>query len=215
MTDAAKPDPIPDSYRRVTPCLVVRGAAKALEFYGEVFGASERMRFPGPDGTVAHAEIQIGDSVVIVEDEDRQRGTTAPPAGGLPGTPVFQFIYVQDVDATVARAVERGATVQRAAQDQFYGDRDALLDHRQPRGGRQPGPSSWKIRSTTGISSPQPRTPTAIASLATSIQRWIGPRSCETLNMNGRPPSACGSVPLIMRQPTKSTESGVEPAVPC
>ncbi len=127
MTDAAKPDPIPDSYRRVTPCLVVRGAAKALEFYGEVFGASERMRFPGPDGTVAHAEIQIGDSVVIVEDEDRQRGTTAPPAGGLPGTPVFQFIYVQDVDATVARAVERGATVQRAAQDQFYGDRDAFI----------------------------------------------------------------------------------------
>ena len=74
MTDAAKPDPIPDSYRRVTPCLVVRGAAKALEFYGEVFGASERMRFPGPDDTVAHAEIQIGDSVVIVEDEDRQPG---------------------------------------------------------------------------------------------------------------------------------------------
>src|SRR5213082_3234037 len=86
MTDAAKPDPIPDSYRRVTPCLVVRGAAKALEFYGEVFGASERMRFPGPDGTVAHAEIQIGDSVVIVEDENAQRGTTTPPAGGLPGT---------------------------------------------------------------------------------------------------------------------------------
>ncbi len=127
MTEAAKPNPIPDSYRRVTPCLVVRGAAKALEFYAEVFGAAERMRFPGPGGTVAHAEIQIGDSVVIVEDEDPQRGTTGPPAGGLPGTPAFQFIYVADVDATVARAAELGATVRRAPQDQFYGDRDGFI----------------------------------------------------------------------------------------
>jgi PhnB protein len=127
MTGAAKPNPIPDSYRRVTPCLVVRGATKALDFYAEVFGASERMRFPGPDGSVAHAEIQIGDSVVIVEDEDPRRGTTAPPAGGLPGTPVFQFIYVQDVDIVVARAVERGATLHRAPEDQFYGDRDAFI----------------------------------------------------------------------------------------
>jgi PhnB protein len=127
MTDANKPNPIPDSYRRVTPCLIVRGAAKALEFYAEVFGASERMRFPGPDGSVAHAEIQIGDSVVIVEDEDPQRGTTAPPPDGLPGTPVFQFVYVPDVDATVARAVQLGATMHRAPQDQFYGDRDAFI----------------------------------------------------------------------------------------
>lgn len=127
MTAAATPDPIPDTYRRVTPCLVVSGAAKALDFYGDVFGATERMRFPGPDGSVAHAEIQIGDAVVIVEDEDPQRGTKAPPAGGLPGPPVFQFIYVEDVDAVVARAVERGATLQRAPEDQFYGDRDAFI----------------------------------------------------------------------------------------
>jgi PhnB protein len=123
----AKPDPIPDAYRRITPCLVVAGAAKALEFYADVFGATERMRFPGPGGVIAHAEIQIGDSVVIVEDEDPQRGTTAPPAGGLPGTPVFQFIYVEDVDAVVARAVELGATLVRAPQDQFYGDRDGFI----------------------------------------------------------------------------------------
>jgi PhnB protein len=91
MTTAAKPNPIPATYRRVTPCLIVQGAAKALDFYAEVFGATERMRFPGPDGTVAHAEIQIGDSVVIVEDEDPQRGTTAPTGrwpSRHPGRPV-------------------------------------------------------------------------------------------------------------------------------
>lgn len=127
MTAAAKPNPIPADYRRVTPCLVVDGAAKALEFYAEVFGATERMRFPGPGDTVAHAEIEIGDSVLIVEDVDPPRGTKAPPAGGLEGTPVFQFVYVDDVDAVVARAAELGATVQRAPEDQFYGDRDGYI----------------------------------------------------------------------------------------
>jgi PhnB protein len=127
MTETARTNPIPDTYRRVTPCLVVQGAAKALDFYADVFGATERMRFPGPGGVVAHAEIQIGDAVVIVEDEDPQRGTTAPPAGGLAGTPVFQFIYVEDVDATVARAAELGATLRRAPEDQFYGDRDGFV----------------------------------------------------------------------------------------
>jgi PhnB protein len=127
MTPAAKPDPIPDSYRRVTPSLTVAGAAKALEFYGAVFGATERMRFPGPGGTIAHAEIQIGDSVVIVEDEDPRRGTKAPPSGGLPGSPASLFLYVEDVDAVIARAVELGATLQRPAEDQFYGDRDGHI----------------------------------------------------------------------------------------
>ncbi len=122
-----RPNPIPDSYRRVTPSLVVQGGGKALEFYAEVFGATERMRFPGPDGTVAHAEVQIGDSVVIVEDESPYRGTKAPPPGGVDGSPTSLFIYVEDVDAVVARAVELGATLQRPPQDQFYGDRDGHL----------------------------------------------------------------------------------------
>jgi PhnB protein len=126
MSDS-KPNPIPANYRRVTPCLVVQGAAKALDFYAEVFGATERTRVPGAGGTVAHAEIEIGDSVLIVEDEDPHRGTSAPPAGGLAGTPVFQFIYVADVDGVVARAVERGATPVRPPQDQFYGDRDGFI----------------------------------------------------------------------------------------
>jgi PhnB protein len=127
MTAQDRPSPIPDRYRRVTPTLIVRGAAKAIDFYAAVFGATERMRFPGPDGTVAHAELEIGDSVIMVEDEDPHRGTSAPPAGGLPGTPVFQFVYVEDVDAVVARAVELGAAVQRAPEDQFYGDRDGFV----------------------------------------------------------------------------------------
>src|SRR6266567_1188447 len=99
MAQTAKPKPIPDRYRRVTPALVVNGGVKALEFYAEVFDATERMRFPGPDGTVAHAEIEIGDSVVIVEDASPYMGTQAPPTGGLEGTPAFLFIYVEDVDA--------------------------------------------------------------------------------------------------------------------
>jgi PhnB protein len=122
-----KPKPIPDAYRRVTPCLVVRGAAAALEFYARVFGATERMRIPGPGGTVAHSEIEIGDSVVIVDDESPERGTEAPPPAGVPGSPTSLFVYVEDVDAVVARAVELGATLQRPPQDQFYGDRDGYI----------------------------------------------------------------------------------------
>ncbi|GAA2079547.1 VOC family protein [Actinomadura alba] len=124
---ATKPSPIPDTYRRITPALVVRGAAKAIEFYSEVFEATERYRFPGPGGTISHAEIQIGDSVVIVEDEFPERGTKAPPADGLDGTPVFQYIYVENVDAVFERAAKLGATVKRPPQDQFYGDRDGYI----------------------------------------------------------------------------------------
>lgn len=127
MSETTKPSPIPDTYRRITPCLIVEGAAKAIDFYREVFGATERMRFPGPGGTVAHAELVVGDSVLIVEDASPHLGTAAPPAGGLAGSPVFQFVYVEDVDATVARAAELGATVKRPATDQFYGDRDAFV----------------------------------------------------------------------------------------
>jgi PhnB protein len=127
MAPTTKPKPIPDDYRRVTPCLIVQGGVNALEFYAAVFGATERMRFPGPDGTVAHAEVQIGDSVVIIEDESPERGTTAPPPGGVAGSPFSLFIYVEDVDGVVARAVELGATLVRPPQDQFYGDRDGSI----------------------------------------------------------------------------------------
>jgi PhnB protein len=85
------------------------------------------MRFPGPDGRIAHAELQIGDSVVIVDDEAPERGTKAPPPGGLAGSPSSLFIYVEKVDEVVARAVELGATLVRPPQDQFYGDRDGHI----------------------------------------------------------------------------------------
>jgi PhnB protein len=106
---------------------VVNDGNKALEFYRDVFGASERMRFPGPNGTVAHAEIEIGDSVLIVEDASPYMGTQAPPAEGLAGSPTFLYLYVEDVDATIARAVELGATLKRPAQNQFYGERDGFI----------------------------------------------------------------------------------------
>lgn len=127
MTRDGKPNPIPDRYRRITPALIVNGGAKALAFYAEVFGAAERMRFPGPQGSVAHAEIVIGDSVIIVEDAAPYMGTQAPPADGLPGTPVFMYIYVEDVDAVIDHAVKLGATLKRPPQTQFYGDRDGFI----------------------------------------------------------------------------------------
>jgi PhnB protein len=127
MASTPEPQPIPDRYRRVTPSLVVDGAAKALEFYAEVFGATERMRIPGPGGTIAHAEIEVGDSVVMVDDASPYMGTKAPPAGGLEGSPVAMYIYVEDVDAVIERAVQLGATLERPAQDQFYGDRNGHI----------------------------------------------------------------------------------------
>jgi len=127
MASMPKPQPIPARYRRVTPAVVVDGATKALEFYAEVFGATERMRVPGPGGTIAHAEIQIGDSVVMVEDASPFMGTKAPPPGGLEGSPTALYIYVEDVDATMERAEKLGATIERPASDQFYGDRDGHI----------------------------------------------------------------------------------------
>ena len=124
---SVKTKAIPDGYRRVTPALVVQGGEKALEFYADVFDATERWRFPGPGGTIVHAEIEIGDSVIIVEDEFPERSTKAPPAHGMDGSPSTLFIYVENVDDVVARAVELGASLKRPPEDQFYGDRDGYI----------------------------------------------------------------------------------------
>jgi PhnB protein len=104
MAPTNKVKGIPDTYRRVTPALTVKGGPKALAFYKEVFRATERMSYPGPGGTIAHAEIEIGDSVIIVEDESPERGTKAPPTGGIDGSPSFLFVYVDDADAVIDRA---------------------------------------------------------------------------------------------------------------
>lgn len=127
MTSTPTPEPIPDRYRRVTPFIVVEGAAEALDFYAEVFGATERMRVAGPGDTIAHAEVEIGDSVVMIEDASPFMGTKAPPTSGFEGAPSGLYIYVEDVDAVIDRAVKLGATLQRPAEDQFYGDRDGHI----------------------------------------------------------------------------------------
>jgi PhnB protein len=117
--------PIPDGYHAVTPYLIVAGAARAIDFYKTVFGASERMRIDGPGGTIGHAELQVGDSVVMLADEVPAMGHKGPKAYG--GAAVSLMIYVTDVDATFKRAREAGATAPRPVQDQFYGDRSGTL----------------------------------------------------------------------------------------
>lgn len=113
--------PIPDSYPVVSPYLCVDGAEDAIVFYGAVFGATERMRLASPDGKIGHAELAIGDSVVMLSDEFPDWGVRGPGAYG--GTPVTLGVYVEDVDATFARAIELGAQASRPVEDQFYGDR--------------------------------------------------------------------------------------------
>jgi PhnB protein len=118
--------PIPDEYPRVIPYLSVIGAGAAIDFYRDVFGARERMRLVGPDGKLGHAELEIGDSVVMVADEFPEMGGRSPKTLG--GTPVTLMVYVEDVDDVFGRALRGGATVVRAVQDQFYGDRSGMFE---------------------------------------------------------------------------------------
>ncbi|MFL5302204.1 MAG: VOC family protein [Anaeromyxobacteraceae bacterium] len=114
--------PIPDGYHAVTPYLIVKGAARAIDFYAAAFGARELFRMARPDGRVGHAELQIGDSRVMLADEHPEIGANSPQTIG--GSPVTIHLYVEDVDATVARAVDAGARLDRPVADQFYGDRN-------------------------------------------------------------------------------------------
>jgi PhnB protein len=117
--------PIPEGYHAVTPYLIIRGAAEAIEFYKKAFDATELFRFPAPDGKIGHAEIKIGDSPVMIADEFADLGYHGPQALG--GSPVSLMIYVEDVDTVFSRAVKEGATVKEALQDKFYGDRMGTL----------------------------------------------------------------------------------------
>lgn len=113
--------PIPEGYHSVSAALAVDGAAEAIDFYKRAFGAKERFRMPGPEGTIAHAEIEVGDSVVMLSDPFPH--STVKPPRELGGTSVGLFVYVEDVDAAFEQAVNEGATVTMALEDMFWGDR--------------------------------------------------------------------------------------------
>lgn len=122
----SKVKPIPEGYHSVTPYLIVKGAANALEFYKKAFGAQEIMRMPSPDGRIAHAEIRIGDSPIMLADEFPEMNAISPQS--LNGrSPVTIHLYVPDVDTIFNQAVAAGATVVRPVKDQFYGDRSGGL----------------------------------------------------------------------------------------
>jgi PhnB protein len=137
--------PIPDGYPRVCAYLHVDGAAKAIDFYTDLFGATERMRMDGPDGRVGHAELAIGDSIVMIADEYPEIGVKGPRAFG--GSPVTLSIYVADVDATVDAAVRAGSTVTRPIEDRFYGDRTGQIE--------DPFGHTWSIQTHVEDVSPE------------------------------------------------------------
>jgi PhnB protein len=118
--------PIPEGYHSVTPYLIVKGAAEALEFYKKAFGANEILRFPQPDGRIGHAEILIGDSHVMLADEYPELSHRSPSSLG--GTTFSLMIYTENVDALFDRAVAAGAKVLRPVADQFYGDRTGGIE---------------------------------------------------------------------------------------
>ena len=113
--------PIPENYPRITPYLCIDGAEAAIGFYTKVFGAVERMRLPSPDGKIVHAELAIGEGLLMVSDEFPDWGALAP--GSVGGTPVTISVYVEDVDAVFATAIKAGATSRAPVTNQFYGDR--------------------------------------------------------------------------------------------
>ena len=141
----AKVNPVPEDYPRVTPYLAIDGAAAAIDFYCDIFGAKERMRMPAPDGKIGHAEIEIGSSVIMLADTFPDMGGQSPKALG--GTPVFLMVYVEDVDDVFARALKAGAKELRPVQDQFYGDRSGQFE--------DPFGHQWNIASHVEDVSPE------------------------------------------------------------
>jgi PhnB protein len=118
--------PIPEGYHSATPYLIVKGAPEAIDFYKHAFGATESFRMANPNGGIAHAEIKIGDSVIMLADEHPNMGYRGPRSLG--GSAVSIMLYVPDVDGTFDRALEAGAKAQRPVANQFYGDRSGTLE---------------------------------------------------------------------------------------
>ena len=127
--------PIPEGYNTVTPYLAVDDAAQAIEYYKKAFGAKERARMDAPDGKIGHAELEIGDSLIMLSDPF-PHATTRPPKE-LGGTSGSVFMYVEDVDAVVKKAVDEGATITMEVADQFWGDRFGSI--------QDPFGHSWSI----------------------------------------------------------------------
>ena len=123
MTSTVKP--IPEGYHSVTPYLIIKGAAAAIDFYKKAFGATELFRIDAPEGKVGHAEIKIGDSPIMLADEFPGMGYVSPKTLG--GTPVSLLIYVDDVDTVFPQAIAAGGKQEKPLQDQFYGDRSGTL----------------------------------------------------------------------------------------
>jgi PhnB protein len=116
---------IPKGYNSVTPYLIIKGAAKAIDYYKKVFGATEVMRMAEPSGRIGHAELKIGDSHIMLADENPQMGYRS--AESIGASPVSMLIYIRDCDKVVEKAVAAGAKVLKPVQDQFYGDRSGFI----------------------------------------------------------------------------------------
>ena len=127
--------PVPEGYHTITPHLIVRDAARAIEFYKQAFGAKDRGVMKGPDGKVMHAELQIGDSIVMLADEMPEFGSRSPQSIG--GSPTGLHIYTDNVDAAFDRAVKAGAQVEMPVMEQFWGDRYGKL--------KDPFGHSWSV----------------------------------------------------------------------
>lgn len=123
----SKVPPVPEGYHSLTPYLVVKGAAQAIDYYKNIFGATEVFRMDQPDGKVAHAELKIGDSHIMLADENPSMGQGHTSAASLGASPVSLYLYIPDVDNVVERAVAAGAKILRPVQDQFYGDRSGFI----------------------------------------------------------------------------------------
>ena len=121
-----KVNAVPTGYSTATPYLIIDGAAKALDFYKRTFGAKEKMRMPAPGGKVGHAEIVIGNSMIMLADEHPEIGARSPRAFG--GSGVGIMLYVEDVDSTVKKAVAEGAKLVQPVEDKFYGDRTGTIE---------------------------------------------------------------------------------------
>jgi PhnB protein len=115
------PQPVPEGYSTVTPYLAVEDAAAAIDYYKKAFGAKERVRMDAPDGKIGHAELEIGDSIVMLSDPFPQASTKPPKELG--GTSASVFLYVEDVDSVVQDAIDAGATITMPVENQFWGDR--------------------------------------------------------------------------------------------